>query len=59
MSVTNLFKTFRLNMAVKLFREGNDNIADVAYKVGFNTPSYFTKVFKSHFGVLSKDFVKN
>lgn len=53
-----IFRTFRLNMAAKMLREGNDNISEVAYKVGFNSPSYFTRAFKAQFGVLPKDISK-
>ena len=47
-----------LNMAAKMLREGNDNVSEVAYKVGFNSPSYFTRAFKAQFGVLPKDIAK-
>lgn len=53
-----IFRTFRMNMAAKMLREGNDNISEVAYKVGFNSPSYFTRAFKAQFGVLPKDISK-
>ncbi len=58
MSASTIFKTFRLNMAAKMLREGNDNVSEVAYKVGFNSPSYFTRAFKAQFGVLPKDIAK-
>lgn len=58
MSTAVIFRTFRLNMAAKMLREGNDNISEVAYKVGFNSPSYFTRAFKAQFGVLPKDISK-
>ena len=28
------------------------------YMIGYNTPSYFVKVFKNKYGVLPKDFMK-
>jgi len=55
MSTGTIFKTFRLNMAAKLLQEGKDSISEVAYKVGFNSPSYFTRAFKAQFGMLPKD----
>ena len=59
MSAATIFRTFRLNMAAKMLREGNDNVSEVAYKVGFNSPSYFTRAFKAQFGVLPKDIAKS
>lgn len=47
----------RLKRATQLLREGNYKINEVCYMTGFNTPSYFTKVFQRQFGVLPKDFV--
>ena len=48
----------RLKKAAQLLREGECKVNEVCYMVGFNTPSYFTKCFQKHFGILPKDFVK-
>ena len=48
----------RLKRAAQLLKEGNYKINEVCYMTGFNTPSYFTKVFQRQFGVLPKDFVR-
>lgn len=53
-----LFRRYRLNVAAKMLKEGKDSIAEVAYKVGFNTPSYFTRAFKAQFGFLPKESAK-
>lgn len=47
----------RLKRAAQLLKEGNYKVNEVCYMTGFNTPSYFTKVFQRQFGVLPKDFV--
>ena len=47
----------RLKRAAQLLREGRYKVNEVCYMTGFNTPSYFTKVFQRQFGVLPKDFV--
>ncbi|MGM0601992.1 MAG: helix-turn-helix domain-containing protein [Bacillota bacterium] len=36
----------RIRKAKELLRETNLNISEIAFKVGFNTPNYFTRVFK-------------
>jgi AraC-like DNA-binding protein len=43
---------YRLKEALKLLRKNAGNISEVAFKTGFSSPSYFTKCFKSKFGVL-------
>lgn len=43
-------RQIRLQRAVKFLRNGL-NVADVAREVGFEDPSYFSKVFKKQFGV--------
>ena len=48
----------RLKKAAQLLQEGECKINEICYRVGFNTPSYFTKCFQKQFGVLPKDFVK-
>lgn len=47
----------RLKRAAQLLKEGSYKVNEVCYMTGFNTPSYFTKVFQRQFGVLPKDFV--
>lgn len=53
-------KNFRLNMAQKMIREseGDVNVSEVAYAVGFNDPKYFSKCFKEFFGYLPSSRLK-
>ena len=48
----------RLKRAAQLLKEGECRVSEVCYAVGFNSPSYFAKLFQKQFGVLPKDFVK-
>lgn len=41
----------RLNKARKLLSGSNLTVSEVAYQVGFTSPSYFTKCFKEQFGM--------
>lgn len=41
---------YRLNMSRKLLAQGNMSVGEVAYAVGFNDPSYFSRRFKEVFG---------
>ena len=62
MPVGQFIRNYRLNMARELLSEktGNRNITEIAYKVGFNDPKYFTRCFTKMFGVSpSNYFVKS
>ncbi|GGZ75339.1 two-component regulator propeller domain-containing protein [Algibacter mikhailovii] len=51
-TVTEFIRKVRLQRAHQILEKGNANISEVCYKVGFSSPSYFTKCFKAHFGIL-------
>jgi len=51
-SVNEFIRNTRLEKAKELIELGNDNINEISYKVGFSSPSYFTKCFKEKFGYL-------
>jgi DNA-binding response OmpR family regulator len=42
----------RLQRAAQLLEKSNLTVAEIAYQVGFNSPSYFTKAYKKEFGKL-------
>ena len=48
----------RMKKAASLLRTGKYRVNQVMYMTGYNTPSYFVKVFKNKYGVLPKDFMK-
>ncbi|HEY5570103.1 MAG TPA: two-component regulator propeller domain-containing protein [Bacteroidales bacterium] len=49
-------RVIRLKRAALLLQESQLNISEVAYKVGFNNPKYFSKYFKEEFGVLPSEY---
>ncbi|WP_040626130.1 hybrid sensor histidine kinase/response regulator transcription factor [Mucilaginibacter paludis] len=49
-------KLCRLKKAAQLLANSNLNIAEIAYKVGFNNPKYFAKSFKQEFSTLPTDY---
>jgi signal transduction histidine kinase/DNA-binding response OmpR family regulator len=51
-SVNEFIRNIRLEKAKELIVLGNDNINEISYKVGFTSPSYFTKCFKEKYGHL-------
>lgn len=50
-------RTIRLKKAVQLLEKSQLSIASVAYEVGFNNPTYFSKIFKDEYGTLPSEYV--
>ncbi len=56
-SPSSLIKSTRMKQAAYLMVHDKVNISEVAYRVGFSTPSYFSNSFRSYFGMSPKEFV--
>ena len=50
-----LIRNTRLQFSVKYLRETDLSISEIAYNVGFSSPSYYTKAFRGFFNVSPKD----
>ena len=48
---------YRLREAYRLFENPRVTVADVAFAVGFNDPSYFTRVFKQRIGAAPSSLI--
>ena len=48
---SNFFRTYKLNRAAELIKEGHHTISEISDMTGFSTQSHFSYVFKKHFGV--------
>lgn len=55
-SPNHLINEMRLKEAVKLIYKKFGNIAEIAYEVGYNNPSYFSKCFQKRFGILPSGY---
>lgn len=51
-------RNYRLKKACKLLLETDMRINEVAFSVGFNSPSYFAKVFYKMYHMLPKEFMQ-
>ncbi len=51
-SVNEFIRNVRLEKAKQLIEQGNNNVNEISYKVGFPSPSYFTKCYKIKYGYL-------
>lgn len=49
-------RIIRLKKATDLLKGSDLNIAEIAYRVGFNDPDYFSKCFKEQFGHTPRQF---
>lgn len=57
-NVTGFINSIRLKEACRIVRQQPDiSMTELSMQVGFNTPKYFTKLFKKEFGVLPREYV--
>ncbi|GGF30893.1 hybrid sensor histidine kinase/response regulator transcription factor [Echinicola rosea] len=55
LSATEFVKAIRLKKSTNLLIAGN-NVSEVAYKVGFNDPNYFSRAFKEKYGIPPSEY---
>lgn len=58
-SPANFFKTYKLNRAAEMIREGSHTLSEIADICGFSTPSHFSYLFKKHFGMSPSEYAKS
>jgi ligand-binding sensor domain-containing protein/signal transduction histidine kinase/DNA-binding response OmpR family regulator len=58
-STSEFIRVVRLNRAAQLLKQQHDNITQIAFLVGFNSSSYFSRSFIKHFGVPPSDYADN
>ncbi|MCB9289995.1 MAG: response regulator [Lewinellaceae bacterium] len=49
-STSHFIRQVRLQEAYKLLRSGEFNVSEVAYKVGYKDPNFFTRIFSEYYG---------
>lgn len=57
-SASEFVRVLRLKRAALLLQQRQDTISEIAYKVGFNKPSYFAECFRKQFGVSPSEYVR-
>lgn len=55
-TVIEFLKDYRLERAAQLIRQKTGTVAEIAFEVGYENPSYFTKSFQDKFGVLPSEY---
>lgn len=56
LNTSEFIRSQRLKSAVKLLEISDLTVSEIAYSVGFNTPSYFTKCFKDAYNCNPTDY---
>ena len=58
-SATEFINSIRLKRAAQLIKQNAGNISEIAYDVGFNNLSYFSRAFKNHFKITPREMMEN
>jgi AraC-like DNA-binding protein len=58
LGVHEFIRTLRLKRSIKLLLEGELNVSQIAYEVGFNSPSYYVRSFTKQYGNSPKEYLK-
>ncbi len=53
-----LIKEYRINKAELYLKTGQFSVSEVAYKVGFSDPSYFSRCFKDYYKLSPAEYLK-
>ena len=58
-SPNQLIQELRLQKSLRALKNNTNTVAEIAYDLGFNSPTYFTRVFKKRFKILPTSFIKS
>jgi len=53
-----LIQEIRLRRSLKNLKQKNQTIAEIAYDLGFNSPTYYTRIFRKRYNILPTSFAK-
>ncbi len=56
LGIVEFIRDIRLSQAAALLEQGQLNVTEIMYKVGFTTPSYFSKCFKARYGLTPSEY---
>ncbi|MFN3851080.1 MAG: ATP-binding protein [Spirosomataceae bacterium] len=55
-TIPEFIRNYRLEIAADLLKKSNETVSEIAYKVGFESLSYFSKVFQEKFGKAASEW---
>ena len=56
-TVIEFIRHYRLHQASNLLKQKSGTVSDIAYQVGFESLSYFTKMFQEEFGMTPSEYI--
>ncbi|NJB70256.1 AraC-like DNA-binding protein [Saonia flava] len=59
MAPNKLIQELRLHQSLDMLKTNVKTVSEIAYDLGFNSPTYFTRVFRKRFGILPTTFSNN
>ena len=59
LTANEFIRNVRLEKSKELIENSELSISEICYKVGFSSPSYFTKCFRIQYGFLPKEIREN
>lgn len=58
MSPNTLIREMRLRRSLEALKQNSKTVSEIAYELGFNSPTYFTRVFRKRYTLLPTQFAK-
>lgn len=59
LTANHFIRSLRMHRAKELLEANAGNVAEIAYMVGYEDPGYFSRTYKSFFGILPSAIIKN
>ena len=59
LSTTAFIRNERLKLSLNLIKNSKQTVSEIAYQVGFNTPSYFIKCFKEVYNATPAEYISD
>lgn len=56
LSPIDFITTIKMKKALQLLTQSNLSVSEIAYKLGFNDPKYFSRCFKKHYGKTPSEY---
>jgi len=55
-TATEFVRNYRLELAAEMLKRGEGTVSEIAYRVGFESMSYFSKVFQEKYGKTASEW---
>ena len=59
LSTSEFIRAQRLRLAIELLKNSDATVSEIAYQIGFNTPSYFIKCFKEAYQCTPNEYLQH